>query len=115
MRVLVCGGRKFSDSDLLNRTLNELHAIKPFSAVMHGTQKGADALADNWATANHIPVARFRPEWKKYGGRAAGPIRNARMLAEGKPDLVIAFPGGKGTKNMMDQTFQAGVKLLVVR
>jgi hypothetical protein len=36
-------------------------------------------------------------EWDELG-KKAGPLRNQRMLDEGKPDLVVAFPGGGGTK-----------------
>lgn len=39
-------------------------------------------------------------EWDRLG-RKAGPIRNQRMLDEGKPALVIAFPGGTGTAGMV--------------
>lgn len=28
-------------------------------------------------------------------------MRNRRMLDEGRPDLVVAFPGGPGTRNMV--------------
>jgi predicted Rossmann-fold nucleotide-binding protein len=31
------------------------------------------------------------------------------MLSEGKPDLVIAFPGGRGTADMIRQAKEAGV------
>jgi len=42
----------------------------------------------------------FPADWGKYS-KSAGYIRNKQMLAEGKPDLVVAFPGGKGTANMV--------------
>ena len=38
-------------------------------------------------------------------------IRNRRMLEEGRPDLVIAFPGGKGTANMVRIALQAGIQV----
>jgi hypothetical protein len=34
------------------------------------------------------------------------------MLEEGKPDLVVAFPGGRGTANMVKQARAAAVKVL---
>jgi hypothetical protein len=36
------------------------------------------------------------------------------MLYEGKPDLVVAFPGGKGTAMMVDIATKAGVKVIKV-
>jgi len=40
---------------------------------------------------------------------AAGPIRNQWMLKYGKPDLVLALPGGAGTASMIDLASKAGV------
>ncbi len=51
--------------------------------------------------------------WADYG-KAAGPIRNALMLSEGRPRCVIAFPGGKGTRNMLKLAYQAGVEVVEI-
>lgn len=48
-------------------------------------------------------------------GKAAGPIRNQRMLDEGKPDLVVAFPGGRGTADMVRRAKAAGVPVRLNR
>jgi hypothetical protein len=59
----------------------------------------------------------YPAQWHKYG-RAAGPIRNQQMLAEGKPDLVLAFhddiDGSRGTKDMVNRARRAGVKVEVI-
>jgi hypothetical protein len=47
-------------------------------------------------------------DWNTLG-RAAGPIRNGRMLRDGLPDAVIAFAGGIGTANLVAQARAAGV------
>jgi hypothetical protein len=62
----------------------------------------------------HPDIERYvcNAEWEKYG-RLAGPKRNARML-EWKPNLVIAFPGGAGTSNMVKQANAAGVTVISV-
>jgi UDP-N-acetylmuramoylalanine-D-glutamate ligase len=36
-------------------------------------------------------------------------MRNKWMLTDGKPDLVIAFPGGRGTASMVNLARAAGV------
>ena len=113
MRVLVCGGRYFEDRSMLWRVLDMLHEQHQFSVVIHGMQRGADRLADHWASFNKIPAYRFHAAWTQYGN-AAGPIRNAHMLAKGKPDLVVAFPGASGTKDMMRKALAAKVKVLKV-
>jgi hypothetical protein len=118
MRVLVCGGRDYADG---KRVFAELDALmRPaFAAgdaefvVIHGNAPGADTLADAWAARRNVGREPYGADWKA-NGRAAGPIRNARMLAEGRPDLVLAFPGGRGTADMVRKANRAGVKVVTV-
>jgi len=109
MRILVCGGRNYGDQQKVSETLLSLTP----TSIIHGNAAGADDLADSWAKANHIPVLPFRADWGTFG-RSAGPIRNKQMIEEGKPDLVVAFPGGKGTANMIKQAKAAGIKVLEI-
>lgn len=96
MRILVTGGRVFSDVQTLRRIMGWLNP----SEVCQGGAQGADLHAKHWADDNGVPVRNFNAEWDKYG-RSAGPIRNEKMLKEFKPDAVVAFPGGSGTKHMI--------------
>jgi len=108
-RVLVCGGRNFHDALLMNSTLER----QDISILLHGGADGADRMAGRWAINAGVPVEVFQADWATHG-RAAGPLRNQRMLDEGKPDLVIAFPGGKGTADMVRRAKAAGVAVLNV-
>jgi len=110
IRVLVCGGRKYSDIGAVHRSLDAVHRRTPIDAVIDGGALGADAIARAWAWDEEIETVTFVADWEK-DGRAAGPIRNRRMLDEGKPDLVLAFPGGRGTANMMALARKAGVEV----
>jgi hypothetical protein len=107
MRVIVCGGRHFGDEPLLFSALDELHAHEPISCVVHGGASGADTLAGQWAVLRSVLVEVHPAKWTTHG-RAAGPIRNREMLAAGA-DLVVAFPGGRGTADMMRAARQYGV------
>lgn len=111
-RVLVCGGRDFDNAAWLRLTLDELHAAEPYTLLIEGGAGGADRLAREWATTKGIPVATFDAEWMAHG-RRAGPIRNQRMLEEGQPDEVVAFPGGRGTADMVRRARAAGITVLV--
>lgn len=114
MRVLVCGGRGFDDETALINLLGQYaDQYGPFTHIIHGGANGADALAGVWAQLRQLPVTVYRANWQKHG-KAAGPIRNRRMLDEGKPDLVIAFPGGKGTANMIAIANSSGVRVIDV-
>ena len=113
MRVLVCGGRDFKDRALLYATLDRLNAEHPITTLINGQAPGADSMADKWAELKGIWRYPFPADWDRHG-RAAGPIRNAQMLKEGRPDLVVAFAGNSGTQDMIDKARAAGVKLLIV-
>lgn len=108
MRVLVCGGRDFADRQWLHEVLAQYEITLLISG--HAPY-GADSLAEGYARRHKIKTLIFQAQWKKYG-RGAGPLRNQRMLDEGKPDLVIAFPGGRGTFDMIMKARCAGVPVV---
>lgn len=110
MRVLVCGGRDYTNYEVVSRELSKLENVE---VIIHGQARGADKLAGRWAKENDIPVEAYPADWDKYG-KGAGPIRNQQMLDEGKPDLVVAFPGGPGTMDMCERADKAGVKVYKV-
>lgn len=107
MRVLVCGGRDFTDYWLVQEVLNGQHKAEPITCLIEGGALGADRFAHRWATDRGIEVERFAADWRM--GASAGPIRNKAMLIMGRPALVIAFPGGRGTANMVKQARGFGV------
>lgn len=114
MRVLVCGGRDFEDKELLYTTLDELQSQTPISCIIHGKARGADSLAGDWATERGITVEMFPANWHQYG-KAAGAIRNQEMLDIGKPEYVVAFPGGRGTNDMVKRSKKVlGMQILEV-
>lgn len=63
-------------------------ALRP-TFVIHGAATGADLLAGGWAHAHGVFEEAYPADWSQ--GKSAGPRRNARMLAEGKPDRGLAF------------------------
>ena len=105
MRVIVCGGRDFAEREKLFRALD---GIGITTLIEGGCPTGADKLAKTWAKRKRIPVETFEPEWDLYG-KAAGPRRNQRMIEEGKPDLVIGFRGGAGTRDCCERAASFGV------
>jgi hypothetical protein len=107
LRILIAGGRDLQP-DLVARWLNE-HLTGPL-VVIHGDARGADQGAVIFG-AGRAEVIPFPADWEKHG-RAAGAIRNRQMLVEGKPDLVIAFPGGRGTADCCKQAREHGVAVL---
>lgn len=101
--AVVCGGRNYQDADTVH---NELDRFPGLELIINGGCSGADALATNYAFNRGIGRHIVDADWEKYG-RAAGPIRNRAML-DLDPDIVIAFPGGRGTANMIKAAIEAG-------
>jgi hypothetical protein len=125
-RLLVCGGRDYDDEAHAFDVLNRLHAQKQFTCVIHGAcrwdadleehqqrkMSGADALADRWALSLGLKLYRVPAAWKRLGPQA-GPIRNSGMLAY-QPDIVVAFPGDRGTNDMIKKARKAKVTVLTI-
>lgn len=97
-KVLVCGGRHYKDFEVVRFYLDRLIP----KLIICGGAAGADTLARTWAMKRHVEHIVFLPDWGKFG-KAAGPLRNKKMLDEEEPDIVLALPGMRGTANMMYQ------------
>jgi predicted Rossmann-fold nucleotide-binding protein len=108
MRVLVCGGRDYGNITRVAQELDALVRLHGPLTVIEGGAAGADQIARTWAYHVGATIHTFQAEWAKHG-RAAGPIRNQEMLEKGKPELVLAFPGGRGTADMVRRAKLAGV------
>ncbi len=101
MKILVCGGRNFNKRHFVFKCLDSFLKQNPsINCVVHGAATGADSLAGEWARSRNIEERRYPADWQKYGKRA-GYLRNEEMLSKEKPDVIIAFPGGRGTDNMV--------------
>ena len=109
MRIIVTGGRHYSDFSLVEKILA---ALKP-EFVIQGGATGADALAKRWANENNVPFKTYDADWDRYGN-SAGPIRNAQMCQENQDAWVVAFPGKKGTRNCVSCAKVLGMTVLRV-
>ena len=115
-RVLVCGGRDYADRkrvfDYLDRLWREAAPLDALE-VIQGGATGADALAREWCCSREVPYVNVPANWKLLG-KAAGPIRNQRMIDEYGPSLVLAFPGGRGTADMVSRAHRARITVVGV-
>lgn len=108
MRILVCGGRDYQDINCVTDSLERLRRAGLISLLIHGDASGADRLASQWARDAGMDQVSYPANWKAHG-RAAGPMRNRRMLHHGRPQALVAFPGGRGTADMVGLAEQAGL------
>lgn len=112
MKLLVCGGRNYSDKGELWSVLDEYLAVHGDRLIIiHGAcPTGADDLADKWAQAREVDCLRVPARWNSTTPvRAAGPLRNKRMIERYRPQAVLATVGGTGTAGMCDLAKSAGL------
>ena len=123
VRVLVCGGRDLDPTQAFNwlevnakdeiASCLGIYGTVTIDVLIHGGARGADEGAARWGGSEHAKVLCFNADWKAHG-KSAGPRRNSRMLLDGKPDVVIALPGGRGTADMINQAEGEGVPVIKV-
>ena len=101
-RVIIAGGRDFSDYALLKATMDRLLVnITEEIVVLCGKARGADTLGEQYAKEKGFSVAYYPADWEQYGKRA-GYLRNEQMAQNA--DALAAFWDGqsRGTKHMID-------------
>lgn len=123
MRIIVCGGRGFDDREAMYRDLDAFRAEHGISFLIEGGQVsrdtatlrkwGADFWAKCWRETRGVPGISVRPDWILHG-RAAGPIRNQRMIDEQRPDALLCAPGGRGTADMRRRALKANLPVFEI-
>ena len=108
MRVLIAGGRNFTDKHFLFDYMDRNFGGE-VSTVISGRARGADKLGEKWAEERGIPIDYYPAQWARYG-KSAGPRRNIEMLEKGLPDVVVVFKGGTGSAHMASIARKAGIK-----
>lgn len=119
MKILMCGSRNWTDNAPIYTILQGLNVTHNQTiTLVHGAAPGADSCAGNMATALGIPTEEYPARWTEEG-RAAGPLRNQRMLDEnpGQIHEVYAFrSAGKsnGTDDMVLRARAAGIPVYII-
>lgn len=113
-RVIIAGGRNFTNYPELSEVCDQLIAEEPEVEIVSGTANGADKLGEKYADENGLSVKQFPAKWDQFG-KSAGPKRNAEMVDYA--DTLIAFWDGKskGTENLIELAEDADIKVKVVR
>ena len=113
MKVLVCGGRGYWKKEKVEGVLDLLHRTIGITGIVAGGATGADELGVAWAFKRGVPWKERPARWNLYH-LAAGGIRNQEMLDLDEPNLVVAFPGKRGTADMVHRARWNGVTVLEI-
>ena len=108
--VLITGSRTWDCPEKVEACLDYLH-LRHGSAlvVVHGAcPAGGDLHADLWCRLHDVRQRRYPADWSQ--GPAAGPRRNAAMVATG-PDICLAFirDNSRGATGCADLAEKAGI------
>ena len=113
---IIAGCRDFTDYELLREKCDyHLQNLRLEDIVIvSGHASGADSLGERYAQERGFQLETYPADWQAHG-RAAGPIRNAKMA--NVAHALIAFWDGKsrGTKNMIETARKYNLKVAVVR
>jgi len=114
-RLLVFGGREWADRPTIGRALRKAQA-QGVATLVHGGCRGADRAAAEAARTLGMTVDAYPAEWER-DGKAAGHLRNQRMLDEGRPDYAIGFhtdlAESKGSADMLRRCQAEGLPVHV--
>lgn len=120
-RVIVCGSRdpwrKLGVSrGWVCERLYEAFDVRSRNdtVIVHGGAPGVDTIASEAAETWGLKTEPHRAETERYGSPAAFHIRNQAM-ADAGADLLVAFPGGNGTADMVRRARKAGIHVREVR
>lgn len=91
------------------KDLSRIREKHPDMEVWSGTSDGAEQLAYEYALFFDIDYRGFASNWIE-NGMPDGHGRHQRIL-DLKPDLVVAFPGGKDTADCVERAKRAGIAL----
>ncbi len=104
MKLIVAGGRDFTDTKVMNNVLDTLvrnKTISNDSELVCGMARGADITAYNLFISFDNRIHEFPVDWNGPLGKRAGFVRNEQM--GDFADKLVAFWDGqsRGTKHMI--------------
>ena len=113
MRVIIAGGRDFSDFDILSQEINKLFTNVNNPVIISGTARGADRLGERYAKLNKITLERYPADWDRYG-KSAGYRRNEQMAKLSDTALIFWDGKSKGTNHMikLSRIYKLKVKII---
>ncbi len=131
MKVLICGGRNVGrtnpnathrdaaaeitraskEKQFVNDYLTKLHQENNTKVIIAGDEGGAERIGLHWALVNKIAASPF----KRINSKETTIARNSRMLAESKPDIVIAFGNGESTTQLLKEAKEKGIQVIEIK
>ena len=103
----------YADRERIFQVLSDLHRARGIEVILHGAASGVDLLSVVWADKNGLRAVPFPADWAR-DGKLASQKRNRKIISQGRPHLLLAFPGGKGTAEVIRFAKAEGVQVVDV-
>jgi hypothetical protein len=108
-QAIIAGGRDYVLTKADYHWLDDLLVELELTEVVHGDYGKTDKAAGRWGNFHQLKVTPFPPDPKRWP--SAGPIRNTAMSKYVRPDgVLITFPGGAGTADMIRKAKSRGLR-----
>ena len=116
MKIAIVGSRdaRADQLDFVCERIDEfLAGFSDRPTIISGGAPGIDKMAEDYARFRSLPTEIHEADWKSLG-KAAGPIRNSKIVKTA--DIVIAFPDkkSKGTWDTVDKALTANKPVYIV-
>ncbi len=69
--------------------------------------KGAERIAEAWASNRKVPQVAFKPDWTKHD--KAAPFKRNDVMLDCMPIGVVVFPGTGIQDNLADKARKMGI------
>lgn len=109
MRLLVCGGRHFDDSILVDGQLSRVHSKTPIKVLIHGGLPGLGVPVEAWARRTGVHLVRYPANFTL--GKQGDFERDSFMLEDSRPDVLLVFPGGRRTVQLSGRAQARGIEI----
>jgi hypothetical protein len=113
MIIYVAGARDYADKRRLKAVLDGVHADRPVTLLIEGGNLGAHRWAFYWATSTGgIKTARVEPKQMADESIRCAERRTNREALDMGVELLVAFPGGFRTRDMVAQAEARGIRVI---
>ncbi len=113
-RVLIAGGRHFTNYPALRATLDALFAHRlPDVELLTTSGRGVPMLAASYATARGLKLSTFAPDFRRFPGDAEE-RRDAYLADEANTALVVWDGRDPGVKQLLELVERLGVPIRVI-
>ena len=114
IKVALVGSRNINDMDFVERQFFRVLRKEKVDVhdvvIVSGGATGVDTLAQKIARKYGLTIVIHYPQWWRFG-KAAGPMRNTKIVKDADVVLAIRWGASKGTDDLIRKAHTVGKKV----